>query len=838
MKKIICFLVYYIFISGAVFSQCGDLLTVERTSLLSKYWQLREQFNEHFIKIDMDEDGNLLGDGIGSWDADENHYSKAGYSLPAAHLAVGFRGDHGENVVSSTGEILNTQGEAGTNNVLNYGGDVTYTLGMYIAMLSTEYELLRRNGLDSEKDKTLKELFLALQSIKRLDMTANRLANNYCCNCGDSGGCIGEPDYSGLSGFLLRDDVPASFHNMIDSDTYSSDWRVGGVSSQYADRLDEMESVCDFRSDTQLKTIAGQDQIISLLFGLAFVKKYIPLEEFVSENDVDHYPLSIAQSIATSMVERIRVNINRQVSHPACPGENPWGEYIGNGNGGNASATIHGMIRVLDFIDPSNDINSTLFWDIISWQSYITAITNGQVTGNDNVRMAIELMTAGDTNYGDNAKSTASRDGYLNLMQHFAWAALHDKNVGTSTISLDPEDDKDPVYGEIDNKLVMRRILSSLGCEGPCNQVYGTDSNGNPTDPLWNGPPFDCSNNAINRWCSGERWKHSLDRLTNCELNPGSHTPYGNKSSGYDYMLAYNLYHLVAIPQADYFNPFTLNSTQEEMAIDHICGDEFICLGDTDGSIYSLVEGGEPSELNFDNIVWTSSPNLLLNVDDQEDVIAFVNTQTPQRGWIAVEFNDGTCKYAWRKEINIGPEVPEIIRTINTSNPCIFAVNLGLDPIPGFEYEWSIDFQGEFGSIYSTSYYNSAYAEVTNSNGGVILYSVTITSECGIQIINGSLYVPIMQQCDGFQGPGISLSPNPANDHINVELTNAPIDVFASGGHIEYFLIDQYSNVKKTVTSTNFIETINTSDLPNGLYHILGQLGDETINSSTIVIQH
>ena len=136
-------------------SQCP----YETNNFLEKYWASRENFRNNFIANPIDEQtGDLLSDGIGIWDCDRNMYSMAGVGIPANFIKM-------THLTIPTGDNWNT---------VQYG-DATYGLGRYIAMFSTEYELLSQNGQDQAKKRTLNELFLALQAYRRLDMTANRI---------------------------------------------------------------------------------------------------------------------------------------------------------------------------------------------------------------------------------------------------------------------------------------------------------------------------------------------------------------------------------------------------------------------------------------------------------------------------------------------------------------------------------------------------------------------------------------------------------------------------------------------------------------------------------------
>jgi hypothetical protein len=245
---------------SSVFSQCPD----EDNNFLDKYWASKNTLENDFVLNAMDDEtGDLLNDGIGIWDCNTNTYTMSGYGIPANFIRMSpVSGD----AIQSTA----------------HWGDGTIYLGRYIAMLCTEYELLRRNGQTAMKKKTLNQLFLALQAYKRLDMTANKLYGRYL-------ECIGEPcgfggvDLSGYSGFFLRDDVRWLFQNEWPNEwnnehDVSSDF----INEENCQNIDESipcafsSTPCTFFECSQ--NFVSQDQVMGMLFGLSFVKKFVTVQ--------------------------------------------------------------------------------------------------------------------------------------------------------------------------------------------------------------------------------------------------------------------------------------------------------------------------------------------------------------------------------------------------------------------------------------------------------------------------------------------------------------------------------------------------------------------------------
>ena len=98
-----------------------------------------------------------------------------------------------------------------------YWADGTWWQGHYVAMLATEYALLKREGDSAEASATIGELRQALRVYFRLDSIAESCWNGT----------------SALNGFYLRDDVPQSLAASFGVQTVLSDYQrhCGNVSS-------------------------------------------------------------------------------------------------------------------------------------------------------------------------------------------------------------------------------------------------------------------------------------------------------------------------------------------------------------------------------------------------------------------------------------------------------------------------------------------------------------------------------------------------------------------------------------------------------------------------------
>jgi hypothetical protein len=197
---------------------------------LKKYWNYRDKYHKQFVKIG-------LGDG--------KSISAANIDNNPSNLSA----EYGHNAWPTTNPSF---GYRKWGDAMNMHGD-------YIAVLATQYKLLK----DAGKDLTsvLNELYYAIEAVNRVDATAERK--------------IGGPAYPNnqLNGFFVRDDVNSSFNqNWLGefSNTEDTKDRYEGInSSLYDDR---------FPSPTlaqRSKNEMSQDQMIGLIMGFSFVNKLV-----------------------------------------------------------------------------------------------------------------------------------------------------------------------------------------------------------------------------------------------------------------------------------------------------------------------------------------------------------------------------------------------------------------------------------------------------------------------------------------------------------------------------------------------------------------------------------
>lgn len=625
-------------------------------ALLDKYWKIKQQFETYYIAEDLDKDGNLTGDGIGIWDSVKMQYTKAGYSIPAHTLKVFKRADDDDDIdyidYGNNNErvICHTAAQPGVDNELAWQGDATYHLGRLFATLSMEYHLLQGNGQYQQAQKTLHQLFLALQAYRRLDMTANRLAQLYCEECDQDGMPISIAsrcgpyqnivDSSGYSGFFLRDDIPQDGHKIFDSVNFPDDRRVGGVHGLFS--CIQQDLPCSMRDNLYL--FGGQDQIIGLLYGLSFVKKYIPPDLTVRVNDKSYNLLFIAQQIAYGMVSRVRAHPGQRIAFPPCKidiqdkssncmsDDGDFGKKLPNKVGGNASVIIVGMIEVLDFIYPGHGLKSK-FSERVFYNASVSFYANTVFPGNnknDNLRMLMEMNTAAHRDYPAGFDKRMLENN-LFLMQFLANKILHNSPIS------------DPPLAQ------MEDILCSLDCIGPC--ITNPDDDTNPAiNSNQVGADYECSiywneTNPIpfyeNGWCSGDRWVKGYKQIYECRNIPAQ----SMRGNGLDYLIAYNVFHIAAQQGGyniieGYYNPEKIEQGQSEVkAVIKIEGENIILENQTNR--YQLNINSELSDASL--VDWTVSENLeIISIDSTAKIVEIKNTQNIScaSGWVEASVNN------------------------------------------------------------------------------------------------------------------------------------------------------------------------------------------------------
>jgi hypothetical protein len=211
MNAFSCLMARLLGLALLLYAQLGMAQSCAPEALTAKYWQYRENFNKHFVMNDRKPEG-CVGNGITKIEGDLSQISCGtellhGYGLPATSIVmspnggVDWRGMGDRinpnsdffnpncanagpspgiswNPLGSPNFIPNTDTTEDFHNVLEYGSETPHQIGWYLVTLATEYALLGQNGQLEEQQRTLEDIFLALQAYRRLDITANCLVKD------------------------------------------------------------------------------------------------------------------------------------------------------------------------------------------------------------------------------------------------------------------------------------------------------------------------------------------------------------------------------------------------------------------------------------------------------------------------------------------------------------------------------------------------------------------------------------------------------------------------------------------------------------------------------------
>ncbi len=224
-----------------------------------------------------------------------------------------------------------------------YFGDVTASLGDYIAVLATEYKLLQNAGQPTTA--TLNELYYAINAVYRLDAFA-------------------EPHFDinwppTQNGFFIRDDVRGNFHQ-----NWQSFYPKSG------EPLDDMRSTAsDFVSGTIKDAEMSQDQIIGLFLGFAFVKKLV--DPIIVQPTVNDPPRNLVASVEllTDLIMQQIISTKNNISivdvkiagtlYPLIYGDKDWvianpvtGDHVFRG--ADVTGFLYPLAKCAEFINGNN----------------------------------------------------------------------------------------------------------------------------------------------------------------------------------------------------------------------------------------------------------------------------------------------------------------------------------------------------------------------------------------------------------------------------------------------------------------------------------------------------
>jgi hypothetical protein len=260
---------------------------------LAKYWKLRDDFRENFVKI---------GDGPG--------------------CSITTRSYRPLDCIDNIPENAKDGFNFGT---IHYG-DALIRHGTYLSLLATEYKLLKNAGLNVTG--TLNELYFALKVINRIDQVAeSTLGPLYGMKLKDT-----------LNGFYIREDTPANFAK---ENWGKTDWEVKCMESpcfntNNAAEKEELPNLWAY--GMSYHNNPSNDQFAAIMLG------YRTIFELVDEQ----YIQPKGEKIGFYVIQEIRAQIDRMMTFL----ENHNWFYIDvngwpvNNGGGDMIFTVYPLLKI------------------------------------------------------------------------------------------------------------------------------------------------------------------------------------------------------------------------------------------------------------------------------------------------------------------------------------------------------------------------------------------------------------------------------------------------------------------------------------------------------------
>lgn len=392
---------------------------------------------------------------------------------------------------------------------LRFGQHITY-FGEYIGVLATEYKLL--NIYDKDTCQTLLELYYALEAYKRLDLCESKFPWTH------------DKDFQ--DGFAIRTDHTADFlENNLQLDN-NLNLNLDPQKHSFAELRNSKPGQPAYidrfvaQSNLNLKKLSeeqkihlckkqsiSQDDICPLLSGLALVVKCLPDKPIeIIDNNKQLILYNFADTARKIAYLSVRFMSNTDQKY----GKNKWRMYRPDSSkmedqlGGLTYFYGSGYVRSLDFFMENNDLEETLSnTQNILWQLYqIFPFPNV-----DNRSMLSHLGVVSDSwmfIFFNTSHSGIKKHAMVNGWQPYylmMWKFLHDKNR------------------RLDGKQIENQ-LNTAPLNGPFCYEESVEL-------------------ASDRWASSSRYWHSTKK----QKFGDKHFP-GNYN-GTDYMLLYNLYHLI-----------------------------------------------------------------------------------------------------------------------------------------------------------------------------------------------------------------------------------------------------------------------------------------------------
>jgi hypothetical protein len=900
-------------------TQSGIAQQCSNEALTAKYWQYRGDL-KHFVMNDRKPEG-CIGNGITRTESDLSQLSCGtdllhGYGFPATsivmvpdggHVGMIDRNDEVNNpiwydpdcanypndpTINGTSYPGNGAGNA-KHNFLEYGSETPHQIGWYLTVLATEYALLGKNGQIEEQQKTLEDLFLALQAYRRLDITANCLvkerydeitdgfevedcsiqvwANNYTdpCLCPDKyfnnqcknedrehvdskwhfdipckENCPWQPNLSGYSGFFVRADATQEQEALHDPS--EDKWNIDLVGSAFA-MSQKPPCSSTFSQACYMERVTGylsQDQMFAIMKGLAIVKRYIPDTATVTTCDgVEFSPLSIAQDIAKGMV-KLPQNGSRHIFWPGSDDDDCCYKSIKFGEcaGGNLQWTYAALEMMYNYINP--DEKHKVGW--LDYQKfYHNALLMGEIQ-DPNFNFAINGFLIG-TNSGMNPKM---RTRLYNYSTH------KDKEIYLLINNL--------LYPESPNFTLNRQSLEAMLCAAPCGGVCIKPANWDGVAAAGtNWPEFSCANTP--KW-TGQRWEGD-DAIP--DWDP-TETYLARQLNGLDYMALYNIYMLhYPSEQTPFYPPSGQPATMSYGNVfgeDKIEGPYVLCPGQWESYLFRS-SYSPPSTLQ--EIVWESSNNVNLSSTSANPTLA-TSIGGPKTAHIGVSFQESRTIPQYHSGVLATPTPPLAFVPVadvcefNFTKPLVsrlidYEIEDLIDPCFNNYKAQAIPSGGALEDYllpeiaFTWNAYNYTNQQTATSTGRIFDYGSIVNpaewcdgvdltlqvNSCGEQIIKTASI-----DCTPcwWYNRQVVITPNPAGNQISVRVTNDQAQDFVStdpnGVRIRIYpasggttpVLDSYLYSNGQI--------FNTSSIPNGLYAVVATASDLPPIQANLAIIH
>ena len=437
---------------------------------------------------------------------------------------------------------------------VDYGQHGKYT-ALYLGTLATEYYLLKINGQYDDAAKTAYELYLALYAIQEY---WDRKAEEYWPGWQPYNPNFTDP----LNGFFTRGNVPCDFFSKDNSNVYNHGYTTSG--ERHLDLLNQgLDSNCVFDlseyrfknsnngylprghpgyidhrtsdlcfgvaedpdvpnfDDEQNPERMSQDEAIGLMLGMALTIKLA--DDNVAYNNNGTVVFSNSRQLAISLYDKIvRYCINRDKIN----GENsfrifdPNHDYDFDGSStyyyGKGFITAGNAMTGYDY-GHVNEVYQNICWSVAS--------VFGNAGGAKNSSMTSTLAAIGNswtnTSLGIEIISEYNNSDTFYLL---LWEVLNNLRRGN-------EKQKHLLDKTLDQ-------LNNAPCEGPYCYKPETES-----DDSWLGDGFYSSGMG---WASSYKWNKEQEKQDHGDDYIGNY-------NGLDYMLLYNLYHIINSQYCPYY---------------------------------------------------------------------------------------------------------------------------------------------------------------------------------------------------------------------------------------------------------------------------------------------